>query len=207
MRASQCTCGNLGSARWSAAGRSQTFLKIVGCLLEDGQVVVDRTEHRIPGSGGLLKSAKLIRASSCGFGLCCRDCSKPRLQTGLLATGLHVKGAITKHWGMALVAISLLVDGCLQMRLKRGQHVNLEPSWQGPEDSEVATAMQAFGQPGNQKAKGRRVRCALSLMRPRVPTQVCGGVTPACPRWHHNISGEASIGMLEWALHAALPPR
>ena len=206
MRASQCTCGNLASARWSAARRSQTFLKIVACLLEDGQVVVGRTEHRIPGSRGNLESAKLISASSCGFGLCCRDCIKPRLQTGLLATRLHVKGTITKHWGMAWVAITLLADGCLGMTLNRGQHVNLVPSWQGPEDSEVATAIQPFGQLGNQKAKERRPRCVLSLMRPRVHTQVRGDVTQAWPRWHNNISGKASLGMLKWTLHAALTP-
>ena len=82
---------------------------------------------------------------------------------GYRATGNGIARKRCNH--KALVAISFLVDGCLGMPLKRGQHVNLEPSWQGPEDSEVATAMQAFGQLGNQKAKERRARCMLSLMR------------------------------------------
>ena len=56
------------------------------------------------------------------------------------------------------------------------------------------------------KQKEPRARCVLSLMRPRVPTQVRGDVKQAWPRWHHNISGEASFGMPKWTLHAALTP-
>ena len=139
----QCLLGGI------AAGLSQ---KMVELLLEDGQIAA------VVSDDITATVANLRRTSSCGFGLCCRAFRKFSFRIGLAAPGLHATdaaSAMQKAVGVASASVvfafvwMMLEASCSLATTRNGKrHVQLVPSWHGPEDSEVASPSQQFGQYG-----------------------------------------------------------
>ena len=79
------------------AGLRRATLKMVGFLMEDGQILADSA----PGSGKVVAAAGgQSRPSSSSFGLCQQAFGKLGRQTGL-----RTRSAITKRWGLMFVPL------------------------------------------------------------------------------------------------------